>query len=218
MHLRVRNWSYKAAFGAAMTLILSAPVMAQEVNITPGVRSVEFTINGTAYKIERIQDTENKLDNSFAKTSRPCPEFCIHAMSAAPGVVTTGELELLDFLQQDVANGRGVLIDARIPSWFEKGTIPGAINIPFTLLSADDNPYMDKILTILGATKAGAQWDFANARKLMLFCNGPWCDQSPRAIKGLIAAGYPADKLLYYRGGMQNWQMLGLTVAAPAAK
>ncbi|MDF1873231.1 MAG: rhodanese-like domain-containing protein, partial [Vannielia sp.] len=44
--------------------------------------------------------------------------------------------------------------------------------------------------------------------------NGPWCGQSPTAARRMIEAGYPADKIYYYRGGMQMWQMLGLTVVA----
>jgi hypothetical protein len=28
----------------------------------------------------------------------------------------------------------------------------------------------------------------------------------------MIDAGYPADKIAYYRGGMQVWRLLGLTV------
>jgi len=49
----------------------------------------------------------------------------------------------------------------------------------------------------------------------VLFCNGPWCDQSPRAIRGLRKIGYPADKLHYYRGGMQDWLIMGLTTIVP---
>jgi len=70
---------------------------------------------------------------------------------------------------------------------------------------------------VLGARKLeDGTWDFGGARELLLFCNGPWCGQSPRAIRNLIAAGYPPEKLHYYRGGMQNWQLLGLTVVKPA--
>jgi hypothetical protein len=29
----------------------------------------------------------------------------------------------------------------------------------------------------------------------------------------MIAAGYPAERIAYYRGGMQVWRLLGLTVA-----
>ena len=58
-------------------------------------------------------------------------------------------------------------------------------------------------------------WDFSGAKKLAFWCNGPACGQSPRAIKGMLSAGYPAEKLLYYRGGMQMWQLWGLTTVIP---
>jgi hypothetical protein len=32
-------------------------------------------------KISRIQDTSHVIDGSFAKTSRPCPPFCINPIS-----------------------------------------------------------------------------------------------------------------------------------------
>jgi len=39
-----------------------------------------------------------------------------------------------------------------------------------------------------------------------------WCGQSPSSIKTLLRFGYPAKKLKWYRGGMQDWEILGLTV------
>ena len=48
----------------------------------------------------------------------------------------------------------------------------------------------------------------------IFFCNGPQCGQSPTAIRALLAAGYPADKMLYYRGGLHDWLTLGLPVMA----
>lgn len=191
--------------------LLASPAQARDVKITQDLEVVEVEINGSAVVIERIQDMDNRLTNDFAKTSRKCPPFCIHPMKAADGVETVGELEVIEFLRTDVANGDGLLIDARIPAWFEKGAIPGAINVPFTLFSATDNAYLDEILDALGARKSGDGWDFSEAKRLVLYCNGPWCDQSPRAIHGLIDAGYPPEKLYYYRGGMQNWQLLGLS-------
>ena len=47
---------------------------------------------------------------------------------------------------------------------------------------------------------------------LVLFCNGPWCGQSPTAIREMIAAGYPAERISYYRGGMLDWRLLGFNV------
>jgi len=49
----------------------------------------------------------------------------------------------------------------------------------------------------------------------VLWCNGPACGQSPRAIRGLLKVGYPADRIYYYRGGMQMWQLWGLTTVIP---
>ena len=182
------------------------------VRIVKNVPFVEFTVEGQTFRIDRNQDTENRIEDSFAKTSRACPPFCVHPMEVAEGIDTLGELEVLDFLQNKVAPGDGLLVDARLPVWFEKGTIPGSVNIPFNVFSGDENPYRDQILMALGAelTPLG-RLTFSNAKELTLFCNGPWCDQSPRAIWSLIDAGYPREKLKYYRGGMQNWLMLGLT-------
>jgi len=189
---------------------------AQEVKITPDQASRTIVLNGQELVIERIQDTAHVIDPSFAKTSRPCPPFCIHPISAAPGIETIGEIELMDFLETTVATGKGLLIDSRVPEWFAKGTIPGAINVPFATLEPT-NPYRDEILKALGARQTGAGWDYSAALDLALFCNGPWCDQSPRAIRNLTEAGYPPAKIRYYRGGMQLWMLLGLTVRHPTS-
>ena len=209
---------FTAAIGAFFCLAVatSTPSYSQqsdgEVRIVKNVSYVEFTIDGQNFRIERNQDTENRIDDSFAKTSRACPPFCVHPMQVADGIDTLGELEILDFLQNKVAQGTGLLVDARLPVWFEKGTIPGSVNIPFNVFAGDQNPYRDQILMALGAQRTPlGRLTFANAKELALFCNGPWCDQSPRAIWSLIDAGYPREKLKYYRGGMQSWLMLGLT-------
>jgi rhodanese-related sulfurtransferase len=201
----------------ALSGLVSLPVQAQEtVFIRPDLPSVTVDTPDGPVTIARNPDTSATLTGEWARTSRPCPPFCIQPMSPAPGVHTVGELELLDFLKKKVETGKGVLIDARIPAWYRKGTIPGAVNIPFTLLDRR-NPYRDRILVVLGAKRLeDGTWDFGGARELLLFCNGPWCGQSPHAIRNLIAAGYPPEKLYYYRGGMQNWQLLGLTVVKPA--
>ena len=205
------------AIAAGGVVVANAAGEDVKVKITPDTPWVDITIGGKTVRIQRIQDTRHKLTNSFTKTSRACPPFCIQPVLPAKGVNLAGELELLDFLKKKVESGKGVLVDARIPAWYRKGTIPGAVNIPFTLFDKK-NPYRDRILMVLGAKKLeDGTWDFGGARELLLFCNGPWCGQSPRAIRNLIAAGYPPEKLHYYRGGMQNWQLLGLTVVKPAA-
>jgi rhodanese-related sulfurtransferase len=195
-------------------LFCAGSAAAQEVRITPEMDQKRIDLNGETLLIERNQDNAHRLDDEFTKTSRPCPPFCIHAMSAAEGVETIGELEVMAFLEDKVANGQGLLIDSRVPEWFAKGTIPGAVNVPFTTLEPA-NPYRDQIIQALGGQPRGEGWDFSNALDLAMFCNGPWCDQSPRAIRNLRAVGYPADKIAYYRGGMQLWLLLGLSVNRP---
>jgi rhodanese-related sulfurtransferase len=188
-----------------------------KVNITAEIASVVVHHQGIPVTIERVQDTENRLADDFTKTSRPCPPFCIHPIEAAKGIRTIGELELLAFLQKDVAEERGLLIDARMPNWYNSETIPGSVNVPFIILTKPSDK-RTRILKLMGAKiKESGEVDFANAINLALFCNGPWCDQSPRAIKGLINAGYPPEKIAYYRGGMQAWKSFGLTTVLPTS-
>ena len=90
-------------------------------------------------KISRIQDTSHVIDGSFAKTSRPCPPFCINPMSIDERVETVAELEVIKFMETSMYRGDGMIIDARTPSWYKKGTIPGSVNIPFTMFEKDVN-------------------------------------------------------------------------------
>jgi hypothetical protein len=45
---------------------------------------------------------------------------------------------------------------------------------------------------------------------MALFSGGVWSNDAPNAIGHLLRAGYPANKLFYYRGGMQAWAHVGL--------
>lgn len=203
------------AGGVLLTLVcMGAPVPAQDVRLTADRPDASFTVNGQSFQISRAQDQENLLTGEFARTSRACPPFCIQPMQAAPDVETVAELEVIAFLETQVAQGTGLLIDARLPDWFAKGSIPAAVNVPFATLDAT-NPYRTEILQALGATGPDGDLDFSGALALTLFSNGPWDDQANRAMTNLLNAGYPAEKLLYYRGGLQDWLMLGLTVSIP---
>jgi len=210
---------YKSLFTLVSgLLLLGLPSLAQQdVWITGDTPFIELEINDQFLVIERNPDNNAVIPAAFAKTSRPCPPFCVQPLEVADGVQTIGELEMLTFLEDTVQSGEGLLIDARTPQFYYAGTIPGSINLPFNLLTADEsNPFLNPILAQLGGIQQGdGSWSFANATSLALFCNGPWCGQSPRAIRNLLSVGYPADKLKYYRGGMQSWLMLGLTVVIP---
>ena len=215
MHL---NLSGILSLFAALVLALTvgAQARAENVWITPDMPFFEYTVRGQTHVIERDQNEESTITGSFAKTSRKCPPFCIHPMIAAEGVKTVGELELLEFVADYVETDLGLLVDARLANWYDAGTIPGSVNLPFNLFNPDDNPFFVPVVSQLGAKrKDDGSWDFAGAKRLLLFCNGPWCGQSPRAIRNLVSIGYPAEKLYYYRGGMQSWLMMGLPTVKP---
>ena len=192
-------------------------VSAQDVRITEDLAQVEYSFNGKTYMINRNQDPDARIPDAYAKTSRPCPEFCIQPMTIHEGVNTYGELELLSFLQEKVDKGHGFLIDSRTSDWYAKGTIPGAVNLPFNaFVPGPDNVFFDSLMVMLsGKQSADGNWEFSDPKDLLLFCNGPWCGQSPTAIRNLLAINYPAEKLHYYRGGMQSWLSNGLTVEIP---
>jgi rhodanese-related sulfurtransferase len=135
------------------------------------------------------------------------------------GVETIGELEMMEYLRRATAGDQSILIvDSRGPSWLERGTIPGSVNIHYkrlSLRSADEADIADILENQFGATRTQEFWNFRNAKTLVMFCNGPWCGQSPTNIRGLMRIGYPPHKLKWYRGGMQAWETLGLTKVTP---
>lgn len=220
----------------SVLLVYAPSLYARDVNISRNLSYIDVEYKNNIIRLERNQDTKNTLKGGFTKTSRNCPPFCIHPMHVSPEIETVGELEVIDFIALDVKQGSGVLIDARTPGWHKKGTIPGSINIPFTTFALDPtDKELRGVMSTLGVMRKSSaneedsfwgwmsdegdnnnkNWDFSNAKDVIVWCNGMWCDQSPRAIKSLLKHGYPAHKLKYFRGGMQTWLILGLTVVKP---
>ena len=178
------------------------------------------SINIAGHEVKRNQNQKNTINPAFKKTSRKCPPFCIRPWSVAPGVETIAELEVLYYAKLAGDGDKSILIvDARTPDWAKRGTIVTSINVPFTKLvtstGANDVTIGEALETFGAVEKDDGSWDFSNAKTLIQFCNGMWCGQSPLAIKALLKLGYPANKLKYYRGGMQSWETLGLPTVKP---
>lgn len=207
------------------------------IPLTADTQFLHVVHEGKSVRVQRVQDRNYELQGYFAKTARECPPFCIQPIQVGPRVASVGEVEIFAFMENQLREGTGLLIDARTPEWHKRGTIPGSVNYPFTLLiKGADAPDLGDALQAFGAERrvgVGAvqgkmeewgffdssskteKWNFSAAKELVLWCNGPSCGQSPRAIKGLLNVGYPAHKLKYYRGGMQLWQLWGLTTVVP---
>jgi rhodanese-related sulfurtransferase len=186
---------------ALAALVAGGAAAADPVGITPDTMSLTVETENGPVEIMREQDNDARLGEDWTLTARPCPPFCIQPMTPAEGVTTVGELEVLAALQDPGT----LVIDGRITPEFEEGTIPGAISMPY-------NQAADRL------GELGCEIDFdgwiceGELPRVVLFCNGPWCGQSPTAARNMIEAGFPAENISYYRGGMQNWNMLGLTV------
>jgi rhodanese-related sulfurtransferase len=188
------------------------------VNIVKGMASVDVMHKGKKVSIMRNQDQKNTVHPAFAKTSRKCPPFCIQPSMLSPGVETIGEVEVLDYLKRMSDGDASILVvDSRTPDWVKKGTIPGSVNIPWTSLNpakgADPISIGEIMEEQFGVKQLEGLWDYSSAKTLVMFCNGMWCGQSPNNILTLLKFGYPAHKIKWYRGGMQDWEILGLSTA-----
>lgn len=117
-----------------------------------------------------------------------------------PGVRPVTEIEVLQALNDP----QTMVIDMRDEDEPLEATIPNSYHIPFNEL--EDR--MDE----LGCTRGSmSSWDCAKAPNVVAFCNGPVCPQSPIGMASMVRAGFPATKLSYYRGGMMDWEALGLS-------
>ncbi len=182
------------------------------VGITDKLSHIITSDSGQKVKIERIQDVGNVLTDDFVKTSRQCPPFCIQPTKIDKNIENIGEIELIKFINLKLPSHKGILVDTRLKSWFELETIPSAINIPFPVIENADKKKIEMIFKILGMkVKSDGSWDFSNIKELAIFDNGVWCAQASHFVPNLLKYGYPPEKILYYREGLQGWKLVGLT-------
>lgn len=210
----------KLSATAILCLTLSFSTVAAEekskskkVMISPDIYSIDVMHKGEKVTIKRNQDRKNKISKYYRSTHRgkiqPVRPFEPHE------VETIGALEMIDYLRRSSEGDHSlIIIDSRTKVWVKRGTIPGTVNIPFTEFKDDDRAaeIMEDQFNVLNT---GSAMNFNDASTLVMYCNGIWCGQSPTAINKLLSLGYPAAKIKYFRGGMQNWESLGLTVVKP---
>ena len=147
-----------------------------------------------------VQTTKGAVEITRTMTACAKNGGTLQPLVPVPGVIPVGEIEIL----QALSDRGSLVVDMRDTNDRVKGTIPGSIGIPYTEVAARMNE--------LGCTKNGTAWNCQAAKKVYAFCNGPVCPQSPMAIRAITRDGFPAEKIYYYRGGMLDWDALGLTV------
>ncbi|AFL69271.1 rhodanese-like domain-containing protein [Sulfurospirillum barnesii] len=140
----------------------------------------------------------------------------IQPMQLDPKIITVGEVEVLEFIQHKLTPhpDRYVLVDARKQEWFEQMSIPGSVNLPFDEVAYDaDFPEdFEHMKNVLGIVSHEGKLDFSHAKTALIFCNASWCAQSHMMIDQLVKMGYPKEKILWYRGGLQDWLLFGFSV------
>ena len=187
--------------------------------------------DGKAYHIEReippacydVPITPEAIwEGHFAGAN--VPEACkatyvqtvgvIYPITIKEGVETYAELEVLHFINEMKKRDDYLLVDTRGGDWYESESIPGAHNIWFAVLrdpKAFAEEFSDMLKQVGISVNKDGSYDFSKAKTLLLFCNGPWCGQSPVAILEFVKLGYPKEKLKWYRSGRHGWKSLSLT-------
>jgi len=194
-----------ASLGAG---IAASAVFAQVRDV---ILPASFVFNGKEQTITQSQTIDTVRVSQHYQRPINCGGVCIAPMRISPLIETIAEPEVISFVASEVAGGRGLLLDSRTPADRATGFIPGSINVPVALLEPD-NPFLPDILVAMGAAQTDSGMNFANALPLVVYDDGPTTEDAPDLIAALQAAGYPADKIRYYRGGLQIWSALGLTI------
>ncbi|ROL86265.1 rhodanese-like domain-containing protein [Pseudomonas chlororaphis] len=88
------------------------------------------------------------------------------------------------FGSQEAGEVDFVLLDVRGPLAFERGHVPGAVNLPGRLINAE--------------RLAG----YSRDTLFVVYCAGPHCNGANKAAVRLAALGYPVKEMI---GGVTGW-------------
>ena len=197
----------------SLALVAVASTASAQSNIKKGMTEFTVTLNDKSCTIAREQTKGNKVHDAYSTTDRGSPQ----PISLGHGIETLGELEFIAYMMKAEKDDDVIIVDTRTEGWHRDLRIPCTLNVPYTQLNDDKEIALLAVLEYFGVEENDDETlNFDNAKTIVGYCNGFWCGQTPgmfvRAKYSLINLGYPAAKLKYYRGGMQAWTSLGLSV------
>ncbi|MFJ2464443.1 rhodanese-like domain-containing protein [Pseudomonas sp. NPDC087615] len=96
------------------------------------------------------------------------------------------------FSSQEAGEVDFVLVDVRGPLAFERGHVPGAINMPGRLLTAQGLA------------------SYSKNTLFVVYCAGPHCNGANKAAVKLAALGYPVKEMI---GGVTGWLDEGFSLS-----
>lgn len=193
----------------AMAFAVVATGLTTTTNAQESVHNTAFTINGLQHNISQSA-IDPALVASFFRLDPECESICIAPLTKIVGVKTMAEPDVIAFMADEVASGRGLIIDSRSPEDRLRGYLPASVNVPSRLISPE-NPLLEDIMMALGATVEDGVFAFDAAMPLLVYDAGPMESDAATLINSLIKQGYPTHAIRYYRGGMLVWTALGLT-------
>jgi rhodanese-related sulfurtransferase len=198
--------------GCSIASILkkSPSIYIREEKLIQKEKKVGLKITEKITSINVIHENQTMIiKRNSVDTQHTCPPFCIQPIRIK-NVLTVGELEVLNFIKELKGEEAKLLIDVRKSKEYKNKTIPGAINIPYTMLQ-NKSKYQKNVLKLLGGKNIGEKWKFKHVATLLIFGNSEETSNASQAIKILLKLSYPNKKILFYRGGIESWNRLGLT-------
>lgn len=147
-----------------------------------------------------VQTPDGPLTVRRATSACGVAKGFVQPLVPVPGVTLVNEIDVLYALNASDT----MVIDMRDEDDPLKVTLPNSYHMAY-------NEIEDR-LDLLGCIRqADKTWNCARAVKVVAFCYGPMCVQSPTGIARMVHMGYPVAKIFYYRGGLLDWQGIGLT-------
>lgn len=198
---------------------------------------VEVLHDGIPVYIHYNIDIDHALNHALFGSLPQCPAYCVGPVQKDLGVSRIDEHGIFEFMKNRLSEGTGALIDTRRSELHIKGTIPGAINIPYTVFHLrSDSAELEAVLNGLGVERINGvvaasggggkgsalavtdhyERDYDFAKELVVWGAGPMDSAASLAVTGLLGLGYPAGKISYYHGGLQFWRAFGLNVVTSA--
>jgi rhodanese-related sulfurtransferase len=147
-----------------------------------------------------VQTPQGPLTITRSKNACGAAKGFVQPLVPLPGVTPVTEIDVLHALN----DASTMVIDMRDEDDPLDVTIPNSYHIPY-------NELEDRMVLLGCRQRPSKEWDCDQAVKIIGFCHGPMCLQSPAGIASLVRLGYPVAKLFYYRGGLLDWEGLGLT-------
>lgn len=123
-------------------------------------------------------------------------------VAAAPFAIAPAATESLSDFRTAVSNKSALILDARPAVFFERGHVPGALN-----LSRDD--FAHDYRRLAPTLKA------AQTKPVIVYCSGGTCHDSRLVANALLSLGF--SDVSVYRGGWDEWSAAHLAEATGSA-